>query len=120
MLVNEADPVSFEVAPEKTPRVQFSREGERLDYWTVAGATQKDALRRLTALTGRAPLPPAWSFGLWMTTSFTTQHDEATATHFIDEMKCRDLPRVRDAGWPGPGPVRPGSAAEIAHAPTAS
>ncbi len=92
VLVNEAGPVSFEVASEKTTRVQFSREGESLDYCVIAGPTQKDVLRRLTALTGRAPLPPAWSFGLWMTTSFTTQYDEATATHFIDEMKRRDLP----------------------------
>ncbi len=92
VLVNEAGPVSFEVASEKTTRVQFSREGESLDYCVVAGPTQKDVLRRLTALTGRAPLPPAWSFGLWMTTSFTTQYDEATATHFIDEMKRRELP----------------------------
>ena len=92
VLVNEAGPVSFEVASEKTARVQFSREGESLDYCVIAGPTPKQVLQRLTALTGRAPLPPAWSFGLWMTTSFTTQYDEATATHFIDEMKRRELP----------------------------
>ncbi|MBB3193237.1 alpha-xylosidase [Roseateles terrae] len=92
VLVNEAGPVSFEVASEKTSRVQFSREGESLDYCVVAGPTPKDVVKRLTALTGRAPLPPAWSFGLWMTTSFTTQYDEATATHFIDEMARRELP----------------------------
>lgn len=92
VLVNEAGPVSFEVASEKVARVQFSREGESLDYCVIAGPTPKDVVSRLTALTGRAPLPPAWSFGLWMTTSFTTQYDEATATHFIDEMARRDLP----------------------------
>ena len=92
VLVNEAGPVSFEVASEKTTRVQFSREGESLDYCVLAGPTPKDVLQRLTALTGRAPLPPAWTFGLWLTTSFTTQYDEATATHFIDEMARRELP----------------------------
>ncbi|RTL47173.1 MAG: alpha-xylosidase [Burkholderiales bacterium] len=92
VLVNEAGPVSFEVASEKVARVQFSREGESLDYCVIAGPTPKDVVSRLTALTGRAPLPPAWSFGLWMTTSFTTQYDEATASHFIDEMARRDLP----------------------------
>jgi alpha-D-xyloside xylohydrolase len=92
VLVDEAGPVSFEVASEKTTRVQFSREGESLAYCVIAGPDPKAVLQRLTALTGRAPLPPAWSFGLWMTTSFTTQYDEATATHFIDEMKRRDLP----------------------------
>jgi alpha-D-xyloside xylohydrolase len=92
VLVNEAGPVSFEVASEKTTRVQFSREGESLDYCVIAGPTPKGVVARLTALTGRAPLPPAWSFGLWMSTSFTTQYDEATATHFIDEMRRRELP----------------------------
>jgi alpha-D-xyloside xylohydrolase len=92
VLVNEAGPVSFEVGSEKVARVQFSREGESLDYCVIAGPTPKDVVQRLTELTGRAPLPPAWSFGLWMSTSFTTQYDEATATHFIDEMKRRELP----------------------------
>ncbi|HSW05983.1 alpha-xylosidase [Aquabacterium sp.] len=92
VLVNEAGPVSFEVASEKTTRVQFSREGESLDYLVIQGPTPKQVVQRLTALTGRAALPPAWTFGLWLTTSFTTQYDEATATHFIDEMKRRNLP----------------------------
>jgi alpha-D-xyloside xylohydrolase len=92
VLVNEAGPVSFEVASEKTARVQFSREGESLDYLVIQGPTPKDVVQRLTALTGRPALPPAWSFGLWLTTSFTTNYDEATTTSFIDEMKRRELP----------------------------
>jgi len=92
VLVNECGPVSFEVGSEKVARVQFSLEGESLDYCVFAGPTPKAVVQRLTALTGRAPLPPAWSFGLWLTTSFTTPYDEATATHFIDEMQRRELP----------------------------
>jgi alpha-D-xyloside xylohydrolase len=92
VLVDEAGPVSFEVGSEKVARVQFSREGESLAYCVIAGPSPKDVVSRLTALTGRAPLPPAWSFGLWLTTSFTTKYDEATATHFIDEMARRELP----------------------------
>ena len=92
VLVNEAGPVSFEVASEKTARVQFSREGESLDYLVIQGPTPKDVVQRLTALTGKPALPPAWTFGLWLTTSFTTDYDEATTTSFIDEMKRRELP----------------------------
>jgi alpha-D-xyloside xylohydrolase len=92
VLVNEAGPVSFEVASEKTACVQFSREGESLDYLVIQGPTPKDVVGRLTALTGRPALPPAWTFGLWLTTSFTTDYDEATTTSFIDEMKRRELP----------------------------
>ena len=92
VLVNEAGPVSFEVASEKTARVQFSREGESLDYLVIQGPTPKDVVQRLTALTGKPALPPAWTFGLWLTTSFTTNYDEATTTSFIDEMTRRELP----------------------------
>ncbi len=92
VLVNETAPVSFEVASEKVSRVQFSKEGESLEYFVIHGPTPKDILRRLTALTGRPALPPAWSFGLWLSTSFTTNYDEATVTSFIDGMKQRDLP----------------------------
>ena len=53
VLVNETGPVSFEVASEKVTRVQFSLEGESLEYFLIHGPTPKDILRKLTALTGR-------------------------------------------------------------------
>ena len=92
VLVNETGPVSFEVASEKVSRVQFSLPGEHLEYFIINGPAPKDVLRRLTALTGRPSLPPAWSFGLWLSTSFTTNYDEKTVMSFIDGMKERDLP----------------------------
>ena len=92
VLVNETGPVSFEVASEKVTRVQFSLEAESLEYFIIYGPTPKDTLGKLTALTGRPALPPPWSFGLWLSTSFTTNYDEATVNSFIDGMKERDLP----------------------------
>ncbi len=92
VLVNSTGPVSFEVASEKVARVQFSLPGEKLEYFLIYGPTPKEILRKLTALTGRPALPPAWSFGLWLTTSFTTSYDEATCVSFIEGMKQRDLP----------------------------
>ncbi|TVR49355.1 MAG: alpha-xylosidase [Puniceicoccaceae bacterium] len=92
VLVNDTGPVSFEVASEKVSRVQFSLPGERLEYFVFLGPEPKDVLRRLTRLTGRPALPPAWSFGLWLTTSFTTNYNEETVMSFIDGMKQRQLP----------------------------
>jgi alpha-D-xyloside xylohydrolase len=92
VLVNETGHVSFEVASEHVSHVQFSQAGENLEYFVILGPTPKEVLARLTALTGRPALPPAWSFGLWLTTSFTTSYDEATCTSFIEGMKQRDLP----------------------------
>ena len=92
VFVASPGPVSFEVASEKVSRVQFSVPGEVLEYYVIYGPTPKQILQRYTALTGRPALPPAWSFGLWLSTSFTTNYDETTVTGFIDEMAKRDLP----------------------------
>ncbi|HEU4679040.1 MAG TPA: alpha-xylosidase, partial [Terrimicrobiaceae bacterium] len=92
VLVNETGPVSFEIASEKVARVQFSIASESLEYFLIYGPSPKEVLGKLTALTGRPALPPPWSFGLWLSTSFTTDYDEATVNSFIDGMKQRDLP----------------------------
>lgn len=92
VFVNHPEQVSFEVASEKVERVQFSVPGESLEYFVIYGPAPKQILERYTALTGRPALPPAWSFGLWLSTSFTTDYDEKTVTHFIDEMARRDIP----------------------------
>ncbi|MGK5685611.1 alpha-xylosidase [Actinoplanes sp. URMC 104] len=92
VLVDHPGKVSFEVASEMVSRTQFSVAGQTLSYLVIYGPTPAEVLRRYTALTGRPALPPAWSFGLWLTTSFTTPYDEETVTSFVDGMAERDLP----------------------------
>jgi alpha-D-xyloside xylohydrolase len=92
VFVNHPERVSFEIASEKVQRVQFSVPGEALDYFLIYGPSPKEVLARYTALTGRPALPPAWSFGLWLSTSFTTDYDEETVTSFIQGMADRNLP----------------------------
>jgi len=92
VFVNSSDAVSFEVASEKVSRVQFSVPGESLEYYVIYGPTPKEILEKYTALTGRPALPPSWSFGLWLTTSFTTSYDEGSCTEIIKGMEERKLP----------------------------
>lgn len=86
LLDNEGD-ASYEIASEKVERVQFSVEGERLDYYVINGHTPKGTIQKYTELTGKPALPPAWFFGLWLTTSFTTDYDEKTVGGFIQGME---------------------------------
>lgn len=90
--VDHPGKVSFEVASEKVSKVQFSVTDETLDYYIIDGPTPKQVLDRYTHLTGRPALPPAWSFGLWLTTSFTTNYDEKTVNSFIQGMADRQIP----------------------------
>jgi alpha-D-xyloside xylohydrolase len=92
VFVNQPEHVSFEVGSEAVERVQFSTAGESLEYFVIAGPEPADVLERYTRLTGRPARVPAWSYGLWLSTSFTTNYDEATLHEFVDGMAARDLP----------------------------
>ena len=92
LFVDEPGKVEFEVGSEKVSRVQFSVPGEQMTYSVIGGADMKQILANYTALTGRAPLVPDWSYGLWLSTSFTTDYDEKTVLDFVDGMAERDIP----------------------------
>ena len=92
VFVNNPDKVSFEVSSELVKKVGFSVPGESLDYFIFNGPTMKEVISRYTDLTGKPALPAPWTFGLWLSTSFTTNYDEATVTSFVDGMAEREIP----------------------------
>ena len=92
LLVNSSGKVSYELCSEVVTRAQFSLPGEKIDFMVIGGGDGKSVLQNYTALTGRPALPPAWSFGLWLTTSFTTDYDEKTVRSFVDGMHQRNIP----------------------------
>lgn len=92
VLVANPGKVSFEVASEVVTAVQFSVPGEFLDYYIIGGANPKEVLANYALLSGKPALPPPWSFGLWLTTSFVTDYNEETVNSFIDGMLQRQIP----------------------------
>lgn len=90
--VNHPEKVSFEVATEVVTKVEFSVPGEQLDYFIINGPTMKEVLMRYTDITGKPSLPAPWTFGLWLSTSFTTNYDENTVMSFVDGMLERGIP----------------------------
>ncbi len=92
LFVNTPGKVEFEVATERVSQVQFSVEAEELDYYLIYGPDPKDVLNKYTRLCGRPATPPAWSFGLWLSTSFTTKYDEKTVNEFVEGMARRGIP----------------------------
>lgn len=92
VFVNHPEKVEFEIATEQVSKTSFSVKGESLDYFLFNGPTMKEALMRYTDLTGKPALPPQWTFGLWLSTSFTTDYDEETVMSFINGMEERGIP----------------------------
>lgn len=92
VLVNHPGKVGFEVASHHVTRVQFSTQGQSLDYYIFAGEDMKEALELYTALSGRPPQLPEWSYGLWLSTSFTTNYNEADIMANIERMEAEGIP----------------------------
>ena len=82
----------MEVQSDRMTKVQTSIQGEKLRFHVISGSTPKQILERYTCMTGRAPLPPDWSFGLWLSTSFLTKYDEQTVMGIIEQMEKEDIP----------------------------
>jgi alpha-glucosidase (family GH31 glycosyl hydrolase) len=64
VFVRDTGKVSFEVQSERTTRVNISVIGEKLEYYIIYGPSPKDIISKYTVLTGRPPVPPAWSYNL--------------------------------------------------------
>ena len=92
VFVNSTDQVSYELCSEAVESAQFSVPGHSMEFMIIGGGGMKGVLENYTALTGRPALPPAWTFGLWLTTSFTTDYNEETINAFVEGMAQRDIP----------------------------
>ncbi|ORY61345.1 glycoside hydrolase family 31 protein [Pseudomassariella vexata] len=90
VFVDTAGKAELEIGSERTTRVQTSIEGQRLKWYIIYGKTPKEVLQRYSVLTGKPGKVPSWSFGLWLSTSFTTNYDEDTVKSFLEGMKERD------------------------------
>lgn len=92
IFVDSSEKVSYEIASQQVDRVEFSVPDQTLSYYFIGGSDNKEVLDHYTALTGRPPLLPAWSYGLWLTTPFTTKYDKHTVMSFINGMIERKIP----------------------------
>lgn len=60
--------------------------------YLIYGPTPKEVLTKYSILTGKPGKVPSWSYGLWLSTSFTTSYDEKTVRHFVETMKSSQIP----------------------------
>ena len=72
---------------------------EELDLFVFLG-TPKQVLEEYTGVTGRSPVPPLWSFGLWM--SRITYNSETQVRDVAKKLREHNIPADvihLDTGW---------------------
>lgn len=99
MFVHTSSPVTMDFGNMYTGcKIMYSGE-DNLDLFIFIGSP-KEILSEYTALTGRSPLPPLWSFGLWMSRfTYSSQQQVKEVAEKLREHKVPcDVIHI-DAGW---------------------
>ncbi len=65
-------------------------EAPAFDAYVIHGETPADILRAYADLTGHAPVPPRWSFGLWVS-SGGTYRDREAMEKLVEGLKTHDV-----------------------------
>jgi alpha-D-xyloside xylohydrolase len=105
VFVHSSNPMVFRMGSDSSISYSFHILSGQLDYFLIYGPSLKDVLRRYVDLTGRAPLPPKWSFGFWI--SRCMYMSQAEVEEVIDTMRRKGFPCDvinLDPYWMGPGP----------------
>ena len=97
---NEAKPITFWVGSREVSKVFIAAENNLLDYYFFFGPKPKQVLQQYTSLTGRAHIPPRWSFGTWISRlSYSSQEEVLEVAKKIrDERFPCDVIHI-DTNW---------------------
>ena len=99
MFVHTSAPVTFDFGKYYDAHNVIYSGDENLDIFVFLGEP-KDILSEYTALTGRSPVPPLWSFGFWM--SRITYKSEAEVRDVAAKLREHKVPADvihLDTGW---------------------
>ena len=69
LFINTGRRCVFELGTESCETYSIQVDGPYLDLFIIAGASPANILHEYASLTGYAPVPPKWSFGVWLSGS---------------------------------------------------
>ncbi len=99
MFVHTSAPVTFDFGQTFDQSNMIYTGDETLDLFIFIG-NPKEILSEYTALTGRSPVPPLWSFGLWMSRITYKSEDEVRDVAVKLRQYCIPCDVIHlDTGW---------------------
>ncbi len=90
LFVNTSCRTEWEIGTLDASTLGFAVLDDAMDYFIIHGPAPAEILRRYCELTGFSPLPPVWSFGLWMSRNSYLSWDVVHAV--ADELRQRRIP----------------------------
>jgi alpha-D-xyloside xylohydrolase len=105
LFIHSSFPMVFRMGSESNASYSFHILDNQLDYFIIRGPSFKKILSRYTDLTGRAPVPPKWSFGFWISRCMYRNRTEVEAV--ARGMRGRGFPCdviSIDPSWMGEAP----------------
>lgn len=99
MFVHTSAPLTFDFGKYFDAHNVIYSGDEDLDLFIFLGEP-KDIVSEYTALTGRSPVPPLWSFGFWM--SRITYNSDAQVRQVAQQLRSHQVPADVihiDTGW---------------------
>ncbi|HEX6648460.1 MAG TPA: TIM-barrel domain-containing protein [Pyrinomonadaceae bacterium] len=99
MFVHTSAPLTFDFGKHYDAHNVIYSGDENLDLFIFLGEP-KNIVSEYTALTGRSPVPPLWSFGFWM--SRITYNSEDQVRQVAQQLRAHNIPADvihLDTGW---------------------
>ena len=90
LFLNSSARAAWEIGTLEAFTAGFAVEDSGMDYFIIYGPTPAEILYRYSTLTGFAPTPPVWSFGLWMSRNSYFTWD--VVHEVADGLRQRDVP----------------------------
>jgi alpha-D-xyloside xylohydrolase len=99
VFIHASTPVTIDFGQAQAGTQTIYPGADELDLFFFVG-TPVEILKEYTGITGRSPLPPLWSFGLWMSRfSYRSQEEVLMVANRLREMEIPcDVIHI-DAGW---------------------
>lgn len=100
VFVNESAPITYWVGSREYCKNQVAIEGDLIDYFFFYGPSFQSILNRYTDLTGKASVPPKWTFGTWISRiTYFSQKQVMKVAKKLREMRFpADVIHI-DTGW---------------------
>lgn len=91
LLLDTGAKVTWDLGTVSCQAYTMTLDAPYLDAYIIYGPTPAEILERYTQLTGCAPVPPKWSFGLWLSGA-GTYRDRAAIEKLVEGAEQRRLP----------------------------